>query len=330
MKQSDRLQFLKLLTGLSEMFGKEFSDALLEMYFQALADLSIEQVQFAAERAIRECTWLPKPAELRAFVQGSSGDKAEAAWDLAVESYRKAGAFKSVLFEDGFVGQAIVTVFGGWVEFCNAMHPVYRDADDVSFEDREAARKERRVPESRQIQVGGLSEEMTANKRKQFIAAYKNAEREQKAKQYLPGQHESDNRNSVGSWNRGTFQVEGGREVYKLPVYVAEREQVVEATFDRLTGYLIGDVKALLQQEPVRAALPPVEPRRMLTDGSEMSEDELKEARAEFSAGLERLATRMKMPEPKRMTGEEIIARVRELKAQAEIVAAQEPEEVPA
>lgn len=319
MIEDDRTRFARQMTVLSVTFDREISDELGEIYFRAGADFSIAQFERAVALAVAECRFFPKPVELREMIEGTAGDRAAAAWEIALNACRRAGYFKSVLFIDGFIGQALATVFGGWLEFCDAMHPVYRAADDVSFEDREAARLERRVPESRLIQIGGLSAEMIASRCKQFSAAYRAAEREQKAKPYLPGHHEIENRNTVGSWSRGGFQIEAGREVYRLPVFIAEREQNAVATFDRLTGYMTHDPQQLLEQEPGRSALPPAPPRALLSACNAMSEDELQAARVDFNAGLAKLADQTKLPEPRQMTAAETLARIQELKAQAEI-----------
>ncbi len=66
-KQIDFKEFKKILFGLSEMFQRDLKPTTHVMYFAALSDLTIEQVNSAANRWARTGKFFPKPAELREF-----------------------------------------------------------------------------------------------------------------------------------------------------------------------------------------------------------------------------------------------------------------------
>lgn len=52
------------MATLSVTFGKELSQPLTDIYWEALKSLAIEQVEQSAKSAIRHCKHFPKPAEL--------------------------------------------------------------------------------------------------------------------------------------------------------------------------------------------------------------------------------------------------------------------------
>lgn len=65
MTHDDRARFAAVLTALAETFNEPLSTARLEGYWLALADLPLDAVEAAVQRALREAKFFPKPAELR-------------------------------------------------------------------------------------------------------------------------------------------------------------------------------------------------------------------------------------------------------------------------
>ena len=184
-KARDARRFSELLTSLEKYFGRELDARLKLVYFTGLADLGIEQVERAVQLAIVRLRWFPKIAELREFIEGDSSDRAGAAWQLFEQALGTVGYYKGLWCEDGALAEAIRRTFGGWPQACTAQHPVYA-AYDRDGEDTLTGR-----------QVGGLSPEMTAARRKEFIAHYRAAEREGRGfERYLVGGAEANNRNS--------------------------------------------------------------------------------------------------------------------------------------
>jgi hypothetical protein len=324
MNDNDRDWFADQMEGLGLTYDKEVTDPLSEIYFRALMAYSVEQIERAVNQIIITSKFFPKPSELIELIEGSPDDQAAIAWEVANEAMRKAGYFQSVLFEDAAIGAALITTFGSWTGFCEAMHQVWSEGD-ASFEEREAARLERRQAEGRRRLVSGLSDEMVASKRKEFFSAYRNARREARATAYLPGHFEIENRNTVAGWSRGQFQIEDRQEIYKQKIYIARTRggHFVEATFERATGSLIGGTQALLNQTPV-VYLPPAKPRAMLTSGAEILPPE--QGREFWAEAVKDAAGRMGMPglERKPLTDDEREKRMRELRQQAERLEAEE------
>lgn len=135
MTDSDKKQFAGLIGALGEIFGQEVSKPKLALYFAALRDLSIEQVQAATETLAGSAKFFPRPVEIREAVEGSIQDRAAVAWrtflDLCVHS-----AYPSLQVTDGALAYAIEEM-GGYREAVAKIHnasPEMERACQKSFE----------------------------------------------------------------------------------------------------------------------------------------------------------------------------------------------------
>jgi hypothetical protein len=54
-----------MLTALAEVFGEDVGEVRLAAYVEALSDLERDALRAACQRAVREATFFPRPAELR-------------------------------------------------------------------------------------------------------------------------------------------------------------------------------------------------------------------------------------------------------------------------
>ncbi len=95
----------------------EASEAMLQVYFLALADLTPDQMQTAVLRAIRELPRMPRPAELRelAGVNVAEDTKAVEAWS-DVQRAVAIGPYKWIDFGDQRIN-ATIRSMGGWPNF---------------------------------------------------------------------------------------------------------------------------------------------------------------------------------------------------------------------
>jgi hypothetical protein len=210
----DSLRFAKVMTALYVTFDKSPSETVTDVYFTALAEFDIEQVERAASIAIKSCKFFPKPVELRELLTESPDDQAQRAWVLLQEAYKKAGYWHSLWVDDGALARAIETTFGGWVQASEAFHD--------------------------------LSPEMLASRRKEFAHNYRLAlKRPEAVDRYFMGLHESQNAGSVGGWKRGTF----ADDVFfqKVGIVSGERVALVSMSFDARTGRLEDSAKQMLE-----------------------------------------------------------------------------------
>jgi len=72
---TNRKAFLDQLRLLSELFEKEVSVDLADLYWRVFEDWDDETFNRACLEAARRCRWFPKPAELRELIEGGRGDE---------------------------------------------------------------------------------------------------------------------------------------------------------------------------------------------------------------------------------------------------------------
>jgi hypothetical protein len=115
--------FEHIMASLNELFGdpaKKVSHLKMDLYYNALKDLSIEQLNNAVNvlcqtKMIK--TW-PLPAEIRQAVEGSLQDKAAVAFDKLLGAVRSVGPYQTVIFDDPAI-HTYVQSYGGWEEICD-------------------------------------------------------------------------------------------------------------------------------------------------------------------------------------------------------------------
>ncbi len=90
---------------LAEAFGESLTEERMEIYARDLADIPLDRLGIAFQRARRERTFFPKVAELRNLAASSSEDEkkveANAAWEYVNEYLRKWGVDLLPLFSRG-------------------------------------------------------------------------------------------------------------------------------------------------------------------------------------------------------------------------------------
>lgn len=128
MQETDKNSFHELMLGAGEIYGKEITKPLLRIYFNALEDLTMEQVTHAFSAHIKSTdqagTFFPKPADLIRQITGSVKeqqqlveDRAEMAWACIEREISRIGSHGTLELEDR---QAIAAVkaIGGWRALC--------------------------------------------------------------------------------------------------------------------------------------------------------------------------------------------------------------------
>ncbi len=117
----DARKFKNMMTGLGELYGKECTKGLLDLYWAALSDCDDDQVEIAVMTGIRK--WkcfgrLPSPAEILDEISGGADNQAIEAWEQLQEAVRRAGAYASPEFDDAKIVR-IVEAMGGWQQVCS-------------------------------------------------------------------------------------------------------------------------------------------------------------------------------------------------------------------
>lgn len=112
-------ELLELVCALAAVFNREADEALQLGYVMGLRDVPLDAARRAVERAIRECKFMPSPAELRELVGEIRPDqRAALAWGVANQAVRVIGPYRSVVFDDPVLNATLARL-GGWVWFCD-------------------------------------------------------------------------------------------------------------------------------------------------------------------------------------------------------------------
>lgn len=114
---TNREAFATLIRVLAATFSVELSPAAIEGYWLVLSELSEDQLKVALRRGLAECKFMPRPAELLAFVGGPNRETQIAiAWEAVRRAIDKHDYTDSVDF--GPLVNAVVRNLGGWQRLC--------------------------------------------------------------------------------------------------------------------------------------------------------------------------------------------------------------------
>lgn len=121
MTPDDRPAFAELMLGIGEAYGEAVSDARMEIYFAALADLSLDRLRQSATVHVRASKFFPRVSELRDALEGSPEDRAEMAWNAALQMVRHVGYWQEPTWTDPVMERAAIELFGSWKSLCERL-----------------------------------------------------------------------------------------------------------------------------------------------------------------------------------------------------------------
>jgi hypothetical protein len=117
MNQSEKVAFGELLTNVMAYYGKDASDFLLDAWWSACHNVSLEEIRRAINSHIRNSEFAPKVSDVVKVLHGSSTDRATLAWGKVLGAMGSVGAYQDVVFDDPAIHAAIVDC-GGWQKVC--------------------------------------------------------------------------------------------------------------------------------------------------------------------------------------------------------------------
>jgi hypothetical protein len=130
MRKNDFEQFVALLAAEAEIRNaKPLSEGALLLWWQRMQRFELDQVLRAFDRHSQDAErgrFMPQPADLIRFLEGSATDKAMLAWGKAIDAASRVGAYSDVVFDDAAIHAAIEDM-GGWPKFCRG------DVKDLSY-----------------------------------------------------------------------------------------------------------------------------------------------------------------------------------------------------
>lgn len=118
---ADRPAFAELMLGIGEAYGESVSDARMEIYFAALADLSLDRLRHAATSHVRASKFFPRVSELREALDGPPEDRAEIAWNATLQMVRRVGYWEKPTWTDPVMERAALELFGSWQSLCERL-----------------------------------------------------------------------------------------------------------------------------------------------------------------------------------------------------------------
>lgn len=127
MTDKDEKRFAYCMAALSEAFSQEASEAKIDIYFKALSDLDIEDIERAAWQIIntRGTSTFPKVAELRQAIFPDIEDNATLAYDKFTKGKAATGAYDTVIFDDPII-HAVIQSMGSWEAVCMVTEDEWR------------------------------------------------------------------------------------------------------------------------------------------------------------------------------------------------------------
>lgn len=122
MKQSDLKRFQILLSNVMDYYGKNTTDFVLDVFWNACEPFEFEQIQKAMQGHMKDAEngrFAPKIADLVRVLVGTTTDRAALAWGKVLEAMSGVGAYSDVVFDDPAIHAAIEDC-GGWVKICRS------------------------------------------------------------------------------------------------------------------------------------------------------------------------------------------------------------------
>lgn len=118
--ESDRPEFLRVLDACAAMYRCELSSDVVELWWNVLADYDIVAVKAGLTKHVRNPDtgqFMPKPADVIKFLEGTTQDTALFAWATVYQKIKHEGAWSSPLFDDPLI-HVVLRDMGGWTLLC--------------------------------------------------------------------------------------------------------------------------------------------------------------------------------------------------------------------
>lgn len=123
MKKHDVSAFLGLMTSIAALYGQSLPEAVVEIYWNALQGFELSEVKAALQAHVKQPDtgqFMPKPADILRFLEGSGHTQALQAWSAVARAIREVGSYPSVVFDDPLI-HAVIQDMGGWITLCQVL-----------------------------------------------------------------------------------------------------------------------------------------------------------------------------------------------------------------
>jgi hypothetical protein len=125
MQAEDKERFRTIVMSVAELYDKTVSKNALMIWWLALKNFTIQQVEFGISCAVQDPDtgrFMPKPADVIRQIKARAPKQKSPleAWLIALNAVDNIGYYKSFTFEDNAITTVIYT-YGGWMSFCDAL-----------------------------------------------------------------------------------------------------------------------------------------------------------------------------------------------------------------
>ncbi len=117
MTERDFDEFSTMLKTISDYFGKPLTPGVIAVYWQGLRDLEIGELRAALNAHAQNPDsgmFMPKIADIRKMVGGTTQDSALVAWSKVDRAVRVVGTYADVVFDDPIIHR-VIRDMGGWI-----------------------------------------------------------------------------------------------------------------------------------------------------------------------------------------------------------------------
>lgn len=123
MTQDDMPAFVQMLTGLGVIYNKSINEPFIDLYWRALKKFELAAVKRALQAHLHHPDhgqFMPKPADVVRYLEGSQQTRAMQAWSKVVDAMKRVGAHETIIFDDALI-HAVIHDMGGWVYLCKTI-----------------------------------------------------------------------------------------------------------------------------------------------------------------------------------------------------------------
>ncbi len=117
MTEQDFDAFGKLMRATAEYFGKSLTGGVIGIYWQGLRDLELGELRAALNAHVQNPDvgqFMPKIADIRRMVSGTTRDSALVAWSKVDQAVRHVGTYADAVFDDPIIHRVLHDM-GGWI-----------------------------------------------------------------------------------------------------------------------------------------------------------------------------------------------------------------------
>lgn len=114
----DKEKLVKLLVGMHDIYNAKASEMTFLMYCKLLENYEYSQVEKAVYSAMKVNKFIPKPADIIDFIEGSPDDKSLIAWQEVIRMIETKGYTETVKFIDPIISNVLYDL-GGWQWICS-------------------------------------------------------------------------------------------------------------------------------------------------------------------------------------------------------------------